>query len=184
MNLQGKPVVTNARLRRHVFRPPCNEPAFSDTFARFHIFRVCLQRHSRHQVADYRDNMPTPEELARQTIDKQLTACGWVVQDMSGLNRYASLGIAVREFPLDTGEADYLLFVEGKAVGVIEAKPEGTTLSGVAEQAAHYVVGLPQNIPHVKLPLPFQYESTGVETLFRDNRDPAPVCVPSSRAVE
>ena len=118
--------------------------------------------------------MPTPEELARINIDKQLAACGWTVQDMSGLNRYASLGIAVREFPLATGEADYLLFVDGKAVGVIEAKPAGTTLSGVVEQAAHYVVGLPQNIPHVKLPLPFQYESTGVETLFRDNRDPAP----------
>ena len=118
--------------------------------------------------------MPTPEELARQTIDKQLSACGWTIQDMSGLNRYASLGVAVREFPLDTGEADYLLFVEGKAVGVVEAKSEGTTLSGVAEQAGHYVVGLPQNIPHVTLPLPFQYESTGVETLFRDNRDPAP----------
>ena len=118
--------------------------------------------------------MPTPEELARVNIDKLLAACGWVIQDMSGLNRYASLGVAVREFPLATGEADYLLFVDGKAVGVIEAKPEGTTLSGVAEQAANYVVGLPANIPHVTLPLPFQYESTGVETLFRDNRDPSP----------
>ncbi len=108
--------------------------------------------------------MPTPEELARIHIDKQLTACGWVIQDMSGLNRYASLGVAVREFPLQTGEADYLLFVDGKAVGVVEAKPEGTTLSGVAEQAGNYVTGLPQNIPHVTLPLPFQYESTAVET--------------------
>jgi type I restriction enzyme R subunit len=118
--------------------------------------------------------MPTPEELARQNIDKQLTACGWTIQDLSGLNRYASLGIAVREFPLATGEADYLLFIDGKAAGVIEAKPAGTTLSGVAEQAGSYVIGLPQNIPHVTLPLPFQYESTGVETLFRDNRDPSP----------
>jgi type I restriction enzyme, R subunit len=118
--------------------------------------------------------MPTPEELARVNIDKLLTNCGWTIQDMSGLNRYASLGVAVREFPLQIGEADYLLFVDGKAVGVIEAKSEGTTLSGVAEQAGNYVTGLPQNIPHVTLPLPFQYESTGVETLFRDNRDPAP----------
>lgn len=87
--------------------------------------------------------MPTPEELARVNIDKQLIACGWTIQDMAGLNRYASLGVAVREFSLATGEADYLLFVDGKAVGVIEAKPEGTTLSGVAEQAGSYVVGLP-----------------------------------------
>jgi type I restriction enzyme, R subunit len=118
--------------------------------------------------------MPTPEELARFNIDKLLAQCGWVVQDLANLNRYAGLGVAVREYPLQTGEADYLLFVDGKAAGVIEAKPEGTTLSGVAEQAAQYVVGLPQNIPHVTLPLPFQYESTGVETLFRDNRDPSP----------
>jgi type I restriction enzyme R subunit len=118
--------------------------------------------------------MPTPEALARQNIDSQLAICGWVIQDMAQLNRFASLGVAVREFTLETGEADYLLFVDGKAVGVIEAKPEGTTLSGVAEQAGQYTIGLPANIPHVTLPLPFQYESTGVETLFRDNRDPQP----------
>ncbi len=58
--------------------------------------------------------MPTPEELARLNIDKLLAACGWVIQDMSGLNLYAGLGVAVREFPLQTGEADYLLFVDRK----------------------------------------------------------------------
>jgi len=118
--------------------------------------------------------MPTPEELARRNIDSQLIASGWIIQDRTGLNLHAGRGVAVREFPLETGEADYLLFVDQKAVGIIEAKPEGTTLSGVAEQAGGYVAGLPQNIPHVTLPLPFQYESTGVETLFRDNRDPQP----------
>jgi type I restriction enzyme R subunit len=118
--------------------------------------------------------MPTPEELARQNIDKQLIAAGWVIQDRSHMNLYAGPGVAVREFPLQTGEADYLLFVERKAVGVVEAKPEGTTLSGVAEQAARYSVGLLPSVPHVTLPLPFLYESTGVETYFRDERDPQP----------
>ena len=80
----------------------------------------------------------------------------------------------MHEFPLEIGEADYLLFVDGKAVGVVEAKPKGTTLTDVAEQAGNYVVGLPKNIPHVTLPLPFQYESTGIETHVRDNRDPSP----------
>jgi type I restriction enzyme, R subunit len=79
--------------------------------------------------------MPTPEELARVNIDKLLTYYGWVIQDMSGLNRYAALGVAVREFPLQTGEADYLLFVDGIALGMIEANPEGRTLFSVAEQA-------------------------------------------------
>src|SRR5512136_2373786 len=118
--------------------------------------------------------MTTPEELARQNIDKQLSACGWEVQNRSALNLFAGRGVAVREFPLDTGEADYLLFVDRRAVGVIEAKPEGFPLSGVAEQASNYSVGLPANIPHVSLPLPFVYESTGVETFFRDGRDPEP----------
>jgi len=118
--------------------------------------------------------MPTPEELARINIDRQLTACGWTVQSRVEMNLYAGRGIAVREFPLSTGEADYLLFVDRKAVGVVEAKPEGVTLSGVADQAAKYSVGLPSNIPHVTLPLPFLYESTGVETFFRDERDPEP----------
>jgi type I restriction enzyme R subunit len=118
--------------------------------------------------------MPTPEELARINIDRQLTSAGWVIQDRAQMNLYAGRGVAVREFPLQTGEADYLLFVDRKAVGVVEAKPEGTTLSGVADQAAKYSVGLPPNIPHVTLPLPFLYESTGVETFFRDERDPQP----------
>jgi type I restriction enzyme, R subunit len=118
--------------------------------------------------------MTTPEARARQNIDAQLTACGWVVQQRAEMNLYAAQGVAVREFPLETGYADYLLFVDQRAAGVVEAKAEGTPLSVVAEQAAHYSTGLPPNIPHVTLPLPFQYESTGVETLFRDNRDPQP----------
>lgn len=118
--------------------------------------------------------MITPEARARQNIDIQLAACGWVVQDRAAINLHAGRGVAVREFPLNTGYADYLLFVNQRAVGVIEAKAEGIPLSGVADQAGRYAVGLPANIPHVTLPLPFLYESTGVETFFRDDRDPEP----------
>jgi type I restriction enzyme R subunit len=77
-----------------------------------------------------------PEEKARQRIDELLDAAGWSVQDMSRLDLSASLGVAVREFPVESGFADYVLFVDRQAVGVIEAKAEGTTLSGVAEQSA------------------------------------------------
>jgi type I restriction enzyme R subunit len=118
--------------------------------------------------------MTTPEELARQNIDKQLAACGWEVQNRTAINLFANRRVAVREFPLDTGEADYLLFVDHKAVGVIEAKAQGTTLSAVKDQARKYSIGLPPNISHVTLPLPFLYESTGVETYFSDQRDPEP----------
>ncbi len=115
-----------------------------------------------------------PEEKARQQIDRQLAAAGWVVQDLKELNLGASQGVAIREFPLKSGSADYLLFVDRKAVGVVEAKPEGTTLSGVADQSGKYLVGFPANLPHVMEPLPFAYETTGIETFFRDLRDPDP----------
>ncbi len=90
------------------------------------------------------------------------------------MNLYAGRGIAVREFRVQTGYSDYLLFVDKKAVGVVEAKPEGFPLAGVAEQAGGYAAGLPANIPMAGSPLPFVYESTGIETYFRDERDPSP----------
>ncbi|MFA5412644.1 MAG: type I restriction-modification enzyme R subunit C-terminal domain-containing protein [Candidatus Micrarchaeia archaeon] len=113
-----------------------------------------------------------PEEEARQKIDELLELAGWKVQDLKEMDLGASFGVAVREFPLKTGPTDYLLFVDRKAVGVLEAKPEGTTLSGVAEQTEKYIAGVPKNLPQVHEPLPFAYESTGVETFFRDKRDP------------
>jgi type I restriction enzyme R subunit len=113
-----------------------------------------------------------PEELAREKIDGLLEAAGWKVQDYKDLNLSASLGVAVREFPLKSGFADYLLFVDRKAVGVIEAKPEGTTLSGIADQSEKYLVSLPPKIPCARKPLQFAYESTGSETFFRDACDP------------
>jgi len=115
-----------------------------------------------------------PEEKARQKIDRLLEKAGWQVQDLKGLNLGASLGVAIREFPLKSGVADYLLFVDRQAVGVVEAKPEGTTLSGAAEQTEAYLYGVPPDLPHIQEPLPFAYESTGIETFFRDKRDPDP----------
>ncbi len=115
-----------------------------------------------------------PEEKARRKIDKLLELAGWVIQDVKELNLGVSLGVIVREFPLKSGFADYLLFVDRMAVGIIEAKPEGTTLSGVADQSEKYLAGIPENLPHIQEPLPFAYESTGVETFFRDIRDPEP----------
>ncbi len=115
-----------------------------------------------------------PEEKARQKIDQLLEAASWTIQDIRELDLGASLGVAVREFPLKSGAADYLLFVDRMAVGVVEAKPEGTTLSGIAEQSAKYMADIPKNLPHVQEPLSFAYESTGIETFFRDSKDPEP----------
>jgi type I restriction enzyme R subunit len=114
----------------------------------------------------------TPEQRARAAIDRLLVAAGWVLQDMAEFNRNAAEGVAVREFVLPSGPCDYLLFVGGKAAGVIEAKKAGVTLSGVAEQAAKYMAQLPGHLARWHDLLIFDYESTGEETLFRDTRDP------------
>ncbi len=116
----------------------------------------------------------TPEQQARLNIDDLLIKCGWVIQNRNELNLGAGIGVAIREFPTNEGPADYALFVNRTAVGVIEAKPEGTTLSGVSEQTEKYIRNFAADIPHVELPLPFAYESTGIETNFRDMRDPHP----------
>jgi type I restriction enzyme R subunit len=90
----------------------------------------------------------TPEEKARQQIDELLNYAGWDVQDRGELNLFdpSKPGVAVREADLKTGYSDYLLFVEGKALGVIEAKKVGVPLTGVEVQSARYAVGLLETI--------------------------------------
>lgn len=118
--------------------------------------------------------MTYPEQQTRQSIDTQLQQCGWLVQDHKEMNITAGPGVAVREFPLKTGFADYMLYADGKAIGVVEAKPEGHTLTGVEIQSTKYVEGLPDPLPNWHRPLPFAYESTGVETQFTNGLNPHP----------
>ena len=120
--------------------------------------------------------MPTPDERARKKIDALLTAAGWTVQDFKQANLHAARGVAIREFQLNAGfgEADYLLYIDGKAAGVIEAKKEGAALTGVEVQSGKYAQGLPASLPAWRRPLPFIYESTGVETHFTNALDPEP----------
>lgn len=82
----------------------------------------------------------TPEEKARCVIDDKLCQSGWVIQDLKRLNLTASLGVAVREFPTSTGEVDYALFVDGKPVGVVEAKQSqaGQSITDVEVQSGRY----------------------------------------------
>ena len=80
--------------------------------------------------------------------------------------------VAVREFPLSRGFADYLLYVNGRIIGVVEAKPEGHTLTGVEVQSAKYTDGLPVGLPAWRVPLPFAYESTGKVTQFTNSLEP------------
>lgn len=117
--------------------------------------------------------MPTPEQKARQNIDNQLKSAGWAVQSLKDFNPSSNFGIAVTEYPTQSGSADYLLFVDRKPIGVIEAKAEGKTLSQVHDQTERYATDTLKYIGK-KEDLPVQYESTGTETFFTDARDPSP----------
>ena len=115
-----------------------------------------------------------PEQIARDNIDRQLIACGWIVQSKSKINLNAGIGVAVREYLTDVGPADYVLFVDGKPVGVIEAKreEEGHKLTVHEGQAEDYATAKLKYLNNEKLP--FAYLSTGEVTTLTDFRDPKP----------
>ncbi len=116
----------------------------------------------------------TPEDRARETIDQLLTGAGWTIQSRDETNINAARGVAIRQFPLKPGygEADYLLYVDAVPAGVVEAKKEGATLSGYEIQTEKYSVGLPPELKPARKPLPFCYQSTGIETRFTNLIDP------------
>ena len=118
---------------------------------------------------------PTPEQLARQDIDAKLVAAGWLVQRHADMNLAAGRGVAICEFPMKPGfgSADYLLYVDRKAVGAIEAKAHGT-LAGVEAQTGKYAAGLPDKLPAQRRPLPFLFEANAALTFFTNGLDPAP----------
>src|SRR5690242_17707539 len=116
----------------------------------------------------------SPEAKARNNIDRQLTEAGWIVQSRDQANVTAGRGVAVTYFPLKSGygQADYLLYVDGIPAGVVEAKKEGQTLSGFEIQTEKYSVGLPAELKPYRKPLPFCYQSTGIETRFTNLMEP------------
>lgn len=116
-----------------------------------------------------------PEQIARDKIDHLLTQAGWIIQTSKAIDLNANLGIAVREYQTDVGPADYVLFINKKAVGVIEAKSEdwGHRITTVEEQSSEYATAKLKWVNN-KASLPFIYESTGVITRFTDGRDPNP----------
>src|SRR5258708_2229602 len=99
----------------------------------------------------------------------------WVMEAKGERNLGAGVGVAVREFQTASGPVDYGLFVGRKLCGVIEAKAEGTTLSGYAEQAARYIADVPKHLVREEGQVRFEYVATGAETIFRDHADPDPV---------
>jgi type I restriction enzyme, R subunit len=126
------------------------------------------------------DDYLTPEARARaENIDRLLREAGWVVQRVRDMNISVARGVAIREFPTPSGPVDYLLYVDQKAIGTIEAKKAGVTLTSVEPQSKRYSdsfaeAAAAEGYPYWQLPLPFHYMSTGVETAFVDLRDPHP----------
>ena len=121
------------------------------------------------------DENRTPEQRARDNIDAMLEQAGWIVQSKKTINFSAGFGIVVREYQTDVGPADYVLFIDKKPVGVVEAKPEDwdQKITTVEKQSAGYAVAKLKWLNNTE-PLPFVYESTGVLTRFTDTRDPKP----------
>lgn len=117
-----------------------------------------------------------PETRARAKIDAQLEASGWLVQDYDDMNLSAAPAVAVREFRMKSGHGfvDYLLFLDGQAIGTVEAKPAGHTLIGVEPQALKYATGLPDKLDTPYRPLPFAYLATGEVTCLINMLDPQP----------
>jgi type I restriction enzyme R subunit len=115
-----------------------------------------------------------PEQIARDRIDQLLVAAGWIVQGKRNIDLNASLGVAVREYQTAIGPADYVLFVDKKPVGIIEAKrqEEGVRLTVHESQSYSYAVSKLKYLNND--PLVFTYESTGEVTRFTDHRDPKP----------
>ncbi len=123
-----------------------------------------------------------PEQAARELIDAQLQLAGWCVQSYSEMNLGAGPGLAIREFPGAHGPADYLLYVDAKAIGVVEAKPVGHTLRGVEGQSSSYSEGIDRRLPAWSRPLPFVFESTGEVTQFTNWLEPHAAAAKSSRS--
>jgi type I restriction enzyme, R subunit len=121
-----------------------------------------------------------PEERARVLIDEQLTQAGWIVQDREAIDLVNHSGVAVREVIMEkwAGRADYVLYLNRKMVGVIEAKPQGTTLMAVQWQSHRYSKGLTETQAKSAVlidgELPFIYEASGSETNFTNVYDPEP----------
>ncbi len=113
-----------------------------------------------------------PEERARQLIDARLEQSGWVLQDFKDVNPMASLGVAVREYPTSTGPVDYALFVDGKPVGVVEAKKDelGENITVVEGQSGRYA-GSKFKYVRTEYSIRFAYEATGQITRFTDYND-------------
>lgn len=113
-----------------------------------------------------------PEVRARQLIDKRLEQSGWVLQNLRDVNPMASLGVAVREYPTSTGPVDYALFVNGKPVGVVEAKKDnlGENITVVEGQSGRYANSTFKYIT-VDYKIRFAYEATGQITRFTDYND-------------
>ena len=116
-----------------------------------------------------------PEQKARDNIDALLKQAGWIVQSAKKIDLNAGLGIAVREYPTKVGPADYALFVDKKALGIVEAKKEDLAhkITEVEAQTEGYAAAKLKWVNNEE-PLPFLYESTGIITRFTDARDPKP----------
>jgi type I restriction enzyme, R subunit len=121
------------------------------------------------------DANKNPEQIARDVIDARLLESGWSVQGNKEIDFSVALGVGIREYPTSVGPADYALFADRRALGVVEAKPDswGAKITTVEGQSSGYAGAELKWVKSAEK-LPFVYEATGVLTRFTDGRDPKP----------
>ena len=142
--------------------------------------RITFKFIVKYNKAIQRGILDKPEQKAREEIDKLLSLAGFELRDfkdyaLGDSTPNAARNLAIKEFILKNGtRADYILFVAGKACGVIEAKKISLSLSGAENQAKNYAYTLPAHIPSFQGMLPFVYVSNASEIYFTDLREPNP----------
>lgn len=172
--------LTIREVQVHPYRNPNEKSAYMLTNkGKLPTFKA---RHSRRCTRSYlkngevMDQHLTPEARARLAIDQKLANAGWLVQDKKRMNLYAGKdgihGVAIREMDTTTGPVDYMLFIDGKACGVLEAKRDDVSLGGVAGQSERYSLSESAFTQRWMDDLPFTYEANSEEVRFCDYRDP------------
>jgi type I restriction enzyme R subunit len=107
------------------------------------------------------DKNQNPEQIARDKIDLMLKEAGWIVQSKNEVDLGAGRGVALREYQAETKFADYVLFLDKKPVGIIEAKKEdeGHKLTVAEDQAKEYSVAKLKYLDNDPLPFVFEHRN-------------------------
>src|SRR5437588_4580608 len=116
--------------------------------------------------------MESERQTRKRRIDPLLESLGWRVMPFDPEAPLDTLqGCAIEEYPTDNGPADYALCVEGRILGVVEAKRLTKGPQNVLTQAQRYSRGCPTSLLNYDgCRVPFLYSTNGEKIWFHDVR--------------